>query len=274
MLARDASFTRLVLTAAAALIASAVAQPASAEPGYDPFSAFGSTWQVGGIVFVVPRYEGSSSHRVVGLPFVAPVGLDGDGWVQVKGADDVRIRALRFNGFEIGPLAGYRSGRDEDDADRLEGLGDIDGGLVLGAFASYRTGPLALSVSYHHQVTGDDTGGLVRLAGEYTFPTAGGVRLTATLGANYATEDYMDAFFGVTPGQSKDSGLAIYDAEAGFKDVFVGGKASIDLTDRWTLHLLGRYSRLIGDAADSPVIETENQFYGGAALSYKFRWDR
>ena len=35
-----------------------------------------------------------------------------------------------------------------------------------------------------------------------------------------------------------------------------------------------RYSRLIGDAADSPVIENENQFYGGTALFYKFRLGR
>ncbi len=46
--------------------------------------------------------------------------------------------------------------------------------------------------------------------------------------------------------------------------------ASLDLNDRWSLMLMGRYSRLIGDAADSPVIETENQFYGGLGLSYKF----
>jgi MipA family protein len=274
MLVHEASFTRLVLTAATALIASAVAHPAAAEPGYDPFSAFGNTWQVGGLVFAAPRYEGASSYRVIGAPFVAPVGLDGDGWIQVKGADDVRLRALRFNGFEVGPLAGYRFGRDEDDADRLEGMGDIDGGLVLGAFATYRTGPLALSVSYHHQVTGDDTGGLVRFMGEYTFPTPSGVRLTAMLGANYATEDYMHAFFGVNADQAANSSLSFYRPDAGFKDVFVGGKAAIDLTDRWTLHLLGRYSRLIGDAADSPVVETENQFYGGAALSYKFGWGR
>ncbi len=44
----------------------------------------------------------------------------------------------------------------------------------------------------------------------------------------------------------------------------------IDLNDRWTLMLIGRYAHLIGDAADSPIVETENQFYGGAALSYKF----
>ena len=28
--------------------------------------------------------------------------------------------------------------------------------------------------------------------------------------------------------------------------------------------LIGRYAHLIGDAADSPIVETESQFYGGA----------
>ena len=84
----------------------------------------------------------------------------------------------------------------------------------------------------------------------------------------------MTSFFGVSAAQSINSGLPEYRPDAGFKDVYVGATASIDLTDRWTLLLMGRYSRLVGDAADSPIVETENQFYGGAALSYKFNWGR
>jgi outer membrane scaffolding protein for murein synthesis (MipA/OmpV family) len=33
-----------------------------------------------------------------------------------------------------------------------------------------------------------------------------------------------------------------------------------------SLKLSGRYSRLVGDAADSPIVENENQFYGGVSL--------
>jgi outer membrane scaffolding protein for murein synthesis (MipA/OmpV family) len=65
-----------------------------------------------------------------------------------------------------------------------------------------------------------------------------------------------------------------YAPEAGFKDVFVGATATIDLSDRWSLLLIGRYSHLLGDAADSPIVETENQLYGGLAVSYKFNWSR
>ena len=264
---------RLGLLAAVSVLTLA-SPPAWAERGYDPFDAFAGGWQAGGLVYVSPRYEGGKSYQVTGFPFVAPAGFGESDTIQIKGADDIRLRALHAGGFELGPLAGYRFGRDEGDAARLDGLGDIDGGLVLGGFATYRSGPLAFSVSYHHQATGDDTGGLVRFSAEYVMRPAAGFKLVTSLGTNYATDDYMTSFFGVNAAQAAASGLPVFSADAGFKDVYAGATASIDLSDRWTLWLLGRYSRLIGDAADSPVIETENQFYGGAALSYKFSLGR
>ena len=262
---------RLVALGGLALLASG---PAAAQSAGDPFGLFGDRWQAGGLVYVSPKFEGSKSYSVIGFPVIAPAGLGDAGVIQVNGIDDIRWRALQFGAFEFGPLGGYRFGRSEDDATRLFGTGDIEGGLVLGGFATYRTGPLALSASYHHQATGDETGGLFRLSAQAITKLAPGVKLTTTLGTNYATDDYMTSFFGVTAFQSAASGLPVYLPSAGFKDVHIGAVGTIDLNDRWTLMLIGRYSRLIGDAADSPIIETENQFYGGAALSYKFNLGR
>src|SRR6185369_8009026 len=195
--------------ACAALLVTLAAGPAAAQSSPD---LFGDRWQVGGFVYVSPSFEGSKSYDAIAFPFIAPAGVGNDGFFQIKGVDDVRLRLFQSGAFEFGPLAGYRFGRDADDVSNVPGLDDVDGGLVLGAFATYRTGPLAFSVSYHHQVTGDDTGGLVRF---------------------------------------------------GFKDIYVGATATIDLSDRWALHLIGRYAHLIGDAADSPIVETESQLYGG-----------
>jgi outer membrane protein len=244
--------------------------PAAAQDVSEPSGLFGNRWQVGGFVFVSPKFEGAKSYEVTGFPFVAPAGLGEDGVVQIKGADDVRFRLLRLDGLELGPLAGYRFGRDDEDAEHLRGLGDIDGGLVVGGFAGYRTGPLAVSASYHHQATGDDTGGLVRFNGEFVSRPAAGLKLTTDIGANYATDDYMESFFGVSRAQSLASGLPVFDPSAGFKDVYAGLTAAIDLDERWSLTLTGRYARLIGDAADSPIVESENQFFGGLGASYKF----
>jgi outer membrane scaffolding protein for murein synthesis (MipA/OmpV family) len=237
------------------------AAPVAAE---GPDDLFGSRWQAGGFVYVSPSFEGSKSYDAIAFPFLAPAAVgNGDGLIQVKSIDDLRLRLLKMGGLELGPLAGYRFGRDGDDVVNVA-VDDVDGGLVLGAFATYRVGALAFSLSYHHQVTGDDTGGLIRFGIEHSVRLSRAVKLTAGVGTNYATQDYMTAFFST----------AAFDAEAGFKDVFVGATASIDLSDRWTLHVIGRYAHLIGDAADSPIVETESQLYGGLALSYKFDWSR
>src|SRR5262245_54525084 len=112
---------RVAVAIAASMIFSV---PAAAQGSADPFGLLGNQWQVGGAVFVAPKFEGAKSYEAVGFPFVAPAGIGDNSVVQLKGADDVRFRVLQFSGFEFGPVAGYRFGRDEDDASHLDGLGD------------------------------------------------------------------------------------------------------------------------------------------------------
>lgn len=235
--------------------------------------------QAGGAVTVSPKYEGSKDYEVRGFPIVAPAGTPEEaesGLVQFRGVDDIRFRAFRANGFEAGPLAGYRFGRDEDDAYRLTGLGDVDGGLVVGGYAAYNFGAFKPFVSYHHQVTGDDAGALVRFGAETRMPVAMGIALTVIAGASYATEEYADAYFTITPGQAAASaaGFTAYDADAGIKDVYLSLGTDIPLTDLWSLKLGARYSHLLGDAADSPIVETGHQFSGLVGLTYRFSIER
>lgn len=258
----------IVLAAAVVLLASLAAEPVLAGGLSDGDGQIGL--QAGGGVFVKPKFEGSKSFDVIGAPIVGPAGGDGNGVVQFKGVDDLRFRLFEYAGFEAGPLVGYRFDRDEDDAARLNGLGDVDGGVVAGGYVAYRMGILKPFLSYHHQVTGDDTGGIARLGVEARIPVFDRFRLTATGGVTWADDDYMQSYFGVTALQSAASGLAVFNAEAGVKDVFFGLSADVPVTDRWSVKLSGRYSHLVGDAADSPIVETESQWQGGVGLTYRF----
>lgn len=249
------------------------ASAAQAGGGGGPDGLFDREWSVGGMVLVSPRYEGSKDYRVIGFPMIFPSGLNtGDGYVQFRGPDDLRLRLFNLHGFEAGPLIGWRFGRDEDDGDRLRGLGDVEGGFVAGAYAAVTLGMIKPFISYHHQLSGDDTGGLVRLGVEAKVPVAPRVQVRATLGTSIADKDYMAAYFSVTPTQSLASlaGLPVYDAGAGIKDVFFGLNAEVPINRDWTLRLSGRYTHLVGDAADSPIVETESQFSGGIGLTYRF----
>lgn len=231
--------------------------------------------QVGGAAVVSPKYEGSKDYEVRGFPIVAPAGGGSEqGRVQFRGLDDVRFRLIDLYGFEVGALGGYRFGRDEDDADRLQGLGDVDGGLVAGGYAAYNFGSVKPFVSYHHQVTGDDAGGVLRAGAEVRLPIARNVTLLAIAGATYADSDYMDAYFTVTPAQAAASGLAAFDADSGIKDVYLSLGTDIPLTDVWSLKAGARYGHLLGDAAASPIVETEHQFSGVLGLTYRFSVER
>lgn len=232
--------------------------------------------KVGGIGIVKPTYEGSDSYEVVGAPLIFPVfSATSSGTLSVNGADDVRLRLLNQGGFEAGVLGGYAFGRDDGDGLLLRGLGDVDGGLIAGGFLAYRIGGTSLDVSYHHIVSGD-TGGFFRLGASHEFRMSPQLKTKVRVGTTYADDDYMQDYFGITAAQAATSvaGLTAFNADAGFKDVHVLLGATYDLTDRWTLMGGVGYKRLIGDAADSPVVESEDQFSATFGVTYRFSLNR
>lgn len=253
-----------------------LAKPAQAQEDHEVYNgAAGISVGLGGIVAIKPKYEGSDEYDVFGFPVIFPQFDNTGGFadrIKIRGADDVRFRLLQSNGFEFGPLAGYAFGRDEDDGDLLGGLGDVDDGIVLGAYAGYRLGVVLFDVSYHHIVSGDDTGYQLRFGAEVEQPIASNAIITARVGSTFADDNYMDSYFGISAAQSASSvaGLPMYDASSGIKDVYAELGTRVDLTDRWQVRAGARYGRLVGDAADSPVIESENQFSGFIGAAYRF----
>lgn len=239
-------------------------------------SAAATDLKVGGIGLVKPTYEGSDSYEVVGAPLIFPVfSATASGTLSVNGADDVRLRLLNQGGFEAGVLGGYAFGRDEGDGLLLRGLGDVDGGFIAGGFLAYRIGGTSLDVSYHRIVSGD-TGGFFRLGASHTYEISRQLSAKIRVGTTYADDDYMSEYFGITAAQAATSvaGLTAFNAEAGFKDVHVLLGLTYDITDRWTVMGGVGYKRLIGDAADSPVVETEDQFSATFGATYRFSLNR
>ena len=275
-------YTSLMTLALCAPVLGAVsASAADLGGGYKDGGAPADEWaidgvKVGGVLIVAPKYEGSDEYEVLGLPYILPTFAGAPGFfsrIDVRGLDDVRFNLLDRNGFVAGPLAGYTFGREEDDGDLLDGLGDIDGGAVVGGFVGYRLGPVLFDASYH-QFFDDSEGYQIRFGAETERQISERVTLTGRVGATYADENYTQTYFGVTGDQAIDSGLDAQDADAGFKDVHVQVGIKADLDDRWSARASVRYSHLLGDAGDSQVVESEDQLMGLVGLSYKFYSDR
>jgi hypothetical protein len=104
---------KALLRAALGAVTVLLALPsAKAQDRAEPFGFAGTPWQIGGFVFVTPKFEGAKSYDVLGFPFLAPAGFGqgGGSAIDIRGTDDVRFRLLARDGFEAGPLPATASG--------------------------------------------------------------------------------------------------------------------------------------------------------------------
>lgn len=232
-------------------------------------------WRVtlGGGVMLAPDYEGSDEYEFKPIPDIEINYRDS---VILKN-NSLSYNALRAvdpaSAWRAGPRARYGFGRDQDDNAALRGLGDVDGSVELGGFVGYGAGPWSGELSVLQDV-GDGHDGLVaELNGGYSFRFTPrlGARLSASM--TYADDSYMQSFFGVTPAQALRSGYAVEDADAGLKDAGIALGLTYGLTESWALGGFVGYKRLLGDAADSQIVDGQgsaNQVRTGLTLRYSF----
>lgn len=88
--------------------------------------------------------------------------------------------------------------------------------------------------------------------------------------ASLAGDRYLQTWFGVTPEQSLRSGYAAYAPRAGLRDATLHAHLRSQLSPRWVL--LGGVSatRLLGPAADSPLVRQASSLAVNAGLAYSF----
>ncbi|MEM9723933.1 MAG: MipA/OmpV family protein [Pseudomonadota bacterium] len=182
--------------------------------------------------------------------------------------------------FSAGPLARYRFGRDDVDNAVVDRLADVDGAVELGLFASYAirglldpADALAFRLEAAFDVSDGHDGAVVTPSVSYSAPITDRLRATVSVSADYGDDSFHEAFFGVDAAGSVASGLPGFDAEAGFYSAGVSFAANYAFTETWGVTGLISYSRLLGDAEDSPVVDLEgdaNQVFGGLGVVYRF----
>jgi len=251
-----------------------ISEEINEAPVYDDAEADKRKWSLsiglgGG---VSPDYEGSNDY---GLGFGPNISATWRDTIFYRGKS-LGLNIIRQKNLKAGLIAARAAKRKEDDNDKLEGLGDVDSGIEVGGFVSYRNKPWRFMAEARQEVDSGHEGALLELSAGRNLPLA--IPLVfVELGTTLASDDYMESFFGVDTRQSANSGLKKYNADAGIKDVNLSISAGYPLTDRWRVAVMVEYKRLLGDAADSPIVDDKNQFVAGLGLTYrmgsKFRPD-
>jgi outer membrane protein len=177
--------------------------------------------------------------------------------------------------FQVGPMIDYRFARDSDVRDnRVALLPEVDAAVEVGVYAATgvplnRIGvndPTILTVrtSFAHDVADGHEGYQVRGIVGAIRPLTENLKGILNLSTTYASGNYMNAYFDVSAASAAASGLTAFDADAGFKEVGLTGILAYQFTDNWSGSLIAGYKRLLGDAADSSVVDeagSANQFF-------------
>ncbi len=264
-----------ILAAVLAAATLGFANPAAAEDGGP--AAADADWKVSvglGTGFK-PDYEGSDDYELDVMPDLSVSYRD---LVYLRhmelGANALTVKGPREGDkLQLGPLVRFRPGRDQDDNDALRGLGDVEYSVEAGAFLRYGAGPWSAGLTLVQDIADGHDGALAEASVGYGMPIAAGLKASLRASSTWASDDTMQSFFGISAAQAARSGRAAYEAEAGIKNV--GLTLGLEYELMKDVGLGGRigYTRLLGDAADSPLVEGDgsaDQLSVGLSLSYRF----
>lgn len=162
-------------------------------------------------------------------------------------------------------------GRDESRSSVLRGLGDVDARAELGAFYNLQPTPQTFLTSSLRYGSGQGRDGLlIDVGAGVSVPLAPAWRVGAGVAATWANAGYTQSYFGVDAAQSARSGLGMYRAGAGLRDVRVSVSATYAITPRASATAGLSYSRLQGDAEGSPIVRDRAGVNGVLAVTYAF----
>lgn len=185
--------------------------------------------------------------------------------------DSPSIAVVSSGGFSIGPAVNLQSRRKESDVGAP--VGSVGRTIEAGVFAQYLLfgsfrirGELLKGLNGSHGLLGSIGADKIWRDGD---------RYVLSIGPRILISDsrFQRAYFGVTPAASLASGLPVYRPSGGVYALALASGVNYSLDKRWGVFGYGRYERLVGDAAKSPIVRefgSRNQWSAGIGLSYTF----
>lgn len=224
-----------------------------------------------------PNFPGSKHSSYSGMPSIDIRSADEPDEFSAPD-DNIDYGLLEFNGVEIGPVLGFRDSRILSDERKLRGVHEVKWDFDLGLFAQYWISENQFRVrgELRHAVL-HDSGLVADLGADWFQPINDQIVLSAGPRLSLVNQRYMKTYFSVTPQDAAANGsITPFNAGAGISSVGLAVSAKYDVTPDWSVQVYHRYDRLVGDAADSPIVTrfgSQNQFTFGVTLTKAFTID-
>jgi MipA family protein len=209
----------------------------------------------------VPDYFGASTSRF------APAGALSVQRIVLPGGFGLGTDSALPTDPGFGPRGAFRlvSSREASENAELQGLADIDYAVELGVGLFSITERSRIFAEVRRGFGGHE--GWVAEAGVDAIlrPTSQLV-LTAGPRANWGDEEFMDTYFGVTPGEAGRSQYTSFSPEGGLVSLGFELNARYDFRNGWGLHGTLAWEQLQDDAGRSPITEAGSRDQFAARL--------
>lgn len=250
---------------AAAVLAVLASQPARAQEQDEPRRT-----RIGLGIQVVPSHPGADSVGIRPLFDIARAREDQS--FEFEAPDEsFGFPVLHIGDLAVGPainLEGSRSGEDVGTA-----LPKVGFTVEAGAFAQYALSEGVRLRAEMRKGLGGHEGWIGSVGADFVSRQGDDWLFSIGPRVTIADDSYHSAYFSVAPEDSAASGLPPYSADGGVQSAGAILGFLRQLSSRWGIYSYAKYDRLIGDAADSPIVRqygSRDQLSGGLALTYTF----
>jgi outer membrane scaffolding protein for murein synthesis (MipA/OmpV family) len=216
----------------------------------------------------MPDYKGSDDYglRVIPLIDVRYKNI----WT-LQGTK-LRVNLLSNEVLKIGPTINYRFGRSEKDSLALSGLGDTPNALQFGGFAEFQMGLIMASAEFKHAISSEQGSEAIFILGNGIYRDEKWLVVMGFRGI-WSDQTHTQTNYGVDEIQALASVYDVTNMTSGFSDIGINFIARYQINDKARVESIIGYSRILGSAANSPIVKLEgsaNQVLAGVGLRYSF----
>lgn len=220
---------------------------------------------------LAPDYEGAFNFRVYPIPQVR-FNWDDDRYINLFGPV-IRAELIAHSPYGFGPMLRYRPERGSVKDEQVRLLNKVNAAVETGVFGTITLGNLFFYSAINRDIGDAHDGFLVDISVGNRVEIEPHVRMVFLAVGTWADGKYMDTYFSVDADNAEKSGLPEYRAGAGIKDIGVVVSLKYNVDWHWGITGIWKYTRLIGDAGDSPIVAqrgSRNQFINGLIINYNF----
>jgi MipA family protein len=226
------------------------------DPLEDYFWYQDFNYSIGAGAGFVPEFPGANTYTFSALP-VIDLNYKRSLFLSTQRGIGGEFQA--FDHVTMGARVLYDFGRDNEDY--LENMNDLPGSIDGGIFIQLKYAPWVLNLDAQTALNSaghKGSYGGVSLGYEYQYNKDW--QFLPRAGISFADDNYMRAYFGVTPQEAAATGFSVYEPGGGFKDADFAFSTTYTGFESWRIFGTLAAGMLGNEAAESDVVQIRMQY--------------